>query len=51
MNQPTVASTFKSSQKQTLNPKACKRTSAFTSHFAKGIFAIAQNKNKFVLRG
>jgi len=38
----TVVSTFATPHKPALKPKACKRASSFSAHFAKGIFAIAQ---------
>jgi len=50
-SQRTVASTFASPHEPTLKPKACKRASAFTTHFGKAILANAKKQNKFVLRG
>ena len=47
-SQRTVVSTFASPHKPTLKPKACKRASAFTTHFGKAILSNAQ-KNKINL--
>jgi len=47
----TVVSTFTNPHWPTLKPKACKRAYAFSAHVAKGILAITQKQNKFVLRG
>jgi hypothetical protein len=47
-SQPTVVSTFASPHKPTLNPKACKRASAFPAQFGKAILSNAQ-KNKINL--
>lgn len=42
MSRPTVVSTLASPHKPTLKPKACKRASAFTTHFGKAILSNAQ---------
>jgi len=47
-SQPTVVSTFASPHEPTHKPKACKRASAFTTHFGKAILSNAQ-KNKINL--
>ncbi len=50
-SQRTVVSTFASSHEPTLEPQACKRASAFSTHFGKAILAGPKIQNKFVLRG
>ena len=47
-SQPSVVSTFASPHEPTLQPKACKRASAFPAHFGKAILSNAQ-KNKINL--
>jgi len=50
--QPTVVSTFASPHKPTLNPKACKRASAFPAHvtaFQDGFRIAHAQKNKINL--